>query len=231
MRFPPIFLALTLALAGCASTPHAPESQLTGLIEMPVETSQTIRLPAPLRYTAPAAGRAGSKDRQFYLVAGTYRPYKYNQSGTFYLGEQPAVVEWKLAATGKAGTLLRIGGVWIPADPATAPKLFIVSDYYKPLADGVPAPEKMSVANLAEFRHRPVANTQPVPFVYIPVTIPGALGTISPVHAGLTAAAITGVLVLLHEPGASRELVFVTGEIADPDAVRQIRAAFPAAWK
>lgn len=231
MRFPPIFLALTLALAGCASTPHAPESQLTGLIELPVESSQTVRLTAPLRYTVPAAGSFGGNDQQFYLVAGTYRPYKYNEAGTFYLGEQPAVVERRLSGPAETGTLLRIGGIWIPADPAAAPKLFIVSDYYKPLADGMPLPEKMSVANLAEFRRQPVAHTQPGRFTYIPAGIPAAVRTFTPIQAGLAGAAITGVMILLSEPAASRELVFAGGEIADPESVKQVRTAFPSAWR
>ena len=229
MRSLPIFLALTLALAGCASTPRVSESQLTGLIELPVGTSQAIPLPAPLHYTVPADGRAGN-GRQFHLVAGTYRPYKYNQAGTFYLGEQPAVVERKPAAPGPAGTVLRIGGIWIPSNPALAPKLFIVPDYYKQLPDGAPVPDRMRVADLAEFRHQPVVNGQPG-LIYIPATIPGTLKVISPLHAGLAAAAITGVLVLLNEPGASHELVFAAGEIADPASVRQLRTAFPPVWR
>ena len=228
MRSLPIF-ALTLALAGCASAPRTPESQLTGLIELPVGTSQAIRLPTALHYTVPATGQAGS-DRQCHLLAGTYRPYKYNQSGTFYLGEQPAVVERKPAAPGAAGTVLRIGGIWIPSDPALAPKLFIVSDYYKQLPEGAPVPDKMRVADLAEFRHRPVVNSN-AGLIYIPATIPGTLKVISPLHAGLAAAAVTGVLALLNEPGAPRELAFAGGEIADAASARQLRTAFPPVWR
>jgi len=231
MRFLSILSIFTLALVGCAAAPHAPESQLTGLIELPTGMSQAIRLPAPLHYTGPAKRHAaGGKAPQFHLVAGTYRPYKYNRAGTFYLGEQPAIVEQAPADPGSAGTVLRIGGIWIPADPATAPKLFIVPEYYKRLADGAPLPREMSRADLAEFRHEPPAHIER-PIIYIPVVVPGTLRAISPLQAGLAAGAIAGVLALLNEPGAPHELVFATGDIADPDSVRQIRTAFASAWR
>jgi hypothetical protein len=232
MRFSSILPALALALAGCTSAPPVPESHLTGLIELPAETGQGFRLPKTLRYTAPATGyAAGSKDKQFYLVAGTYRPYKYNQSGTFYIGEQPAIVERKLASTGAAGTILRIGGIWIPADPAAAPKLFIVPDYYKQLADSAPIPVEMRAANLAEFRHQSRTNPNGDPAMVMPMPVVAAIKTLTPLQAGLAAGALTGVFLLLNEPGASHELAFATGDIADPDSVRQIRTAFASTRK
>jgi len=229
MRLSLLSLALTLALAGCATPmPPTPASQASGLIELPVETSRSIQLPAPMHYTVPATDRtAGASGKQFDLVAGTYRMYKYNQAGTFYLGEQPAVVERNPGARGAAGTFLRIGGIWIPSDPTAAPKLFILSDYYKRLPDGAPVPQKMTVANLAEYRQRDTrVIAPPSPAVYVPTAIQTALGVFTPLQAGLVAGAVGGVFALIQEPGAANELVFATDGIADPAAVRQIRASF-----
>ena len=193
-------LAFAVALAGCAATaPLNPAFQLTGLIELPAESSNLIRLPATLRYTVPATDRAADgHGQQFYVVAGAYRPYKYNQAGTFYLGEQPAIVERQPAASGTAGTVLRVGGIWIPVNPAAAPKLFILPDYYMPLPGNAPIPDKMTASNLGDFQH----------------------------ETGRAGGAIADVFALLGDAHVPQELAFVTGDITDREAVRRIRAAF-----
>jgi len=228
MRLSSIPFVLALALAGCASAPQNPPSQVTGLIELPVESSRSIQLPATMHYTAQATtGSAAGHTKQFSLIAGNYRPYKYNGAGTFYLGEQPAIVERNPAAPGAVGTFLRIGGIWIPSDPAAAPKLFILADYYKQLDDRAPVPQKMTAANLAEFRRqdaRPAA--PPPPAVYVPTAVNTVLGVLTPLQGVAVAGVVGGVYTLLGEPGASQEIVFATDEIGDPAAVRQIRGAF-----
>jgi len=219
--------ALALALAGCASTmPLNPDFQLTGLIELPFDSSGAVRLPATMRYTVPATDRAaGGNGQQFYLVAGAYHLYKYNQSGTFYLGEQPSIVERKPAGT--AGTVLRIGGIWIPTNPAAAPKLFILPAYYKPLADNAPVPANMTASNLADFRHDEALPTgNPVTATYGMAVVPATIRTLTPLQAGLAGGAIAGVFALLSDPQAPREMSFVTGDITDREMVRQIRTAF-----
>ena len=227
MRLSPISLVLALALAGCAAkAPLNPASQVTGLIELPVESSRSIHLPAAMQYTVPGtASDAGGNGKQFSLIAGNYRPYKYNQAGTFYLGEQPAIVERNPAAPGAVGTFLRIGGIWIPADPAAAPKLFILPEYYTQLDDGAPVPQKMTATNLAGFRHEvpPAVRT---PIIVVPAVVPGTARLITPLQAGLIGAVAGGVFALINGPDAPRELAFVTSAIDDPAAVRQIRSAF-----
>jgi hypothetical protein len=107
-------IGLLLLFAGCASNPKM-EAIRSNLKKMPTSTD-AVSVPNPMSYKF--VGAFG-KVAEVNLLPGSYHLEWQNDFGRLYIGQRYSVW-WKIGED----FVLVPGGVWIPRDPADAPRFY-----------------------------------------------------------------------------------------------------------
>jgi hypothetical protein len=123
------------------------------------------------------------KDAEACLMAGTYRLDKENTLGQFFLGDLPSVY-WKLGRLDEF--VLVKGGVWVPRDTATLPRIF----YYP----GAPASVKASTVAELEAKRTSTQSTKPPSDTLVLDTV---IQRSTPANATPIQAGVSGALAML----------------------------------
>ena len=134
-------IATLLVFSGCATQPHIEN------LKPPQSTREPVALTENLCMTF--VGAFG-KDAEVCLMSGTYRLDKENTLGQFFLGDLPSVY-WKLGRLDEF--VLVKGGVWVPRNTATLPRIF----YYP----GAPASGRASTVAELEAKRTSTQGAKP----------------------------------------------------------------------
>ncbi|RYF14460.1 MAG: hypothetical protein EOO30_18120 [Comamonadaceae bacterium] len=150
---------LVLALAGCASVPEKEGLQVVSA------STESFILRSPLTYPVESWGIVAT------VPAGTYRLEKENALGRYFHGEQ-LLLQWTLPT----GVAVARGGVWVPRDPAAAPRLYFYSQTVskgKSLQEalGAPSGDGPATPNVAS-----AGGNSPAPVSPVAAGLGGAIG-------------------------------------------------------
>jgi hypothetical protein len=189
------------SLTGCATSPALDS------LEDPKSPSEPISIQTDTCYEF--AGAFG-KTAQTCIMDGTYRLHKQNALGKFYLGDSLSVY-WK---TGDDYVLVR-GGIWLPNNVATSPRVFFYLTSDPPIA--------RTVGELRQLRDAAAPGTPKSESTdaITPLAIRNTPSTLSPAKAGVAAGLASVVLSAMAEGGDAIPRIYP--EPSTPEFALKIR--------
>lgn len=199
-------------LSSCGSLPPVtPEvSELTA-----PASARSFTLPSMVTVETARPGWGILRDSlRLSLLPGRYTAVKENSLGTFYVGENYSLWEVRDSLPISPRNSVHRGGIWIPADPHAAPRVFYYLSQFRPIPDGAaPTVHTYQAANVSP------ANAADE----VAVRQAGLSGA-SPLAAGLGGAVAGGMIEALTADARAR-LYFATGDLTDLEGGARIKAA------